>query len=146
MESDGRLIISVGVALITHDGKLLLQHRDNFPNIYFPNKIGLFGGLVDAGETPLEAIRREIREELSIDLAEFTLRCIAELNYVGEINSRRRHFYAASVGASKEGSIRITEGQACLRVGFHSLPSAIEFVPFDLAFILYLLNNHKSQH
>ena len=61
---------SIACALLTGvSGELLLQRRDDIPGIVFPGRIGLFGGHVESGETFLEAVRREIREETTLDLS-----------------------------------------------------------------------------
>ncbi len=54
----------VAKAFIYHDDRLLLQLRDDKPTIYHPNHWGLFGGSLDPGETPQQAIVRELTEEL----------------------------------------------------------------------------------
>jgi 8-oxo-dGTP diphosphatase len=46
-------------------GRLLLQLRDDIPNILYPGKIGLFGGHCEGAETFLDCVVREIHEELS---------------------------------------------------------------------------------
>lgn len=51
--------------------KYVLQLRDSNPGIAAPGQWSLFGGMKKTGETPLEAISREIYEELSIQPAEF---------------------------------------------------------------------------
>lgn len=77
-------------ALIVVDGSgYLLQRRDNIPEIFFPDHWGLFGGAIDPGETPEAALRRELREELMLD--------VADMNRFGEIS-----FDVASV---RRGSI-----------------------------------------
>lgn len=43
---------------------MLLFQRDNNPNIKFPNCIDILGGHVEEGETPEEALVREMAEEL----------------------------------------------------------------------------------
>mgnify|MGYP001766988467 CR=1 FL=1 len=53
-------------------GELLLYLRDNKPGIPFPLHWDLFGGHVEDGETPEEALIREVKEELGYDLKEFT--------------------------------------------------------------------------
>ena len=64
-----RKIRTIACALLTGvSGELLLQRRDDIPGIVFPGRIGLFGGHVESGETFLEAVRREIREETTLDL------------------------------------------------------------------------------
>ena len=54
-------------AIIISGDKYLLQHRDNKKNIYSPNCWGLFGGMADVNETPENCLKREVKEELSID-------------------------------------------------------------------------------
>lgn len=62
--------ISATVLLARPDGKLLLQLRDDGGGkpIPYPNTWNFPGGLVEAGETPLEAAIREIAEEFEIVL------------------------------------------------------------------------------
>src|SRR5580693_10764124 len=48
--------------------QVLLLLRDNNKAIPFPNCWDLPGGHVEAGETPFECIRREMREELEMEL------------------------------------------------------------------------------
>jgi 8-oxo-dGTP pyrophosphatase MutT (NUDIX family) len=57
----------VVVKAIIHDqnGRFLLQHRDNIAGIAAPNCWSFFGGGVDEGETLIEALERELQEELS---------------------------------------------------------------------------------
>jgi len=52
-------------------GEFLLYLRDNKPGIPFPQHWDLIGGHVEEGETPEEALVREVKEELDIDLKEF---------------------------------------------------------------------------
>lgn len=53
-------------AILMHNGKFLLQHRDNKPEITNPDKWGFVGGGIDEGETPEEAVRRECMEEVGV--------------------------------------------------------------------------------
>ena len=57
-----------GLLIENREGKVLLQLRDNIPVIPWPDCWGTFGGQIEEGETPEEAIRREIREELMYEL------------------------------------------------------------------------------
>ena len=52
-------------------GELLLYKRDNKPGIPFPQHWDLFGGHIEEGETPEEALVREVKEELNYDLTEY---------------------------------------------------------------------------
>jgi len=59
------MTISVALAMLQRDGRWLLQLRDDDDSIIYPGHWGLFGGHVEPGETPAEAVQRELEEEIS---------------------------------------------------------------------------------
>jgi 8-oxo-dGTP pyrophosphatase MutT (NUDIX family) len=59
---------AVVLAILTVDEGYVLQHRDDDPRVASPGCWALFGGGLHEGETFLEAIRREINEELDLDV------------------------------------------------------------------------------
>jgi 8-oxo-dGTP diphosphatase len=85
------------IILENDKGEFLLALRDNKSWIPFPNHWDLIGGHVEEGETPGEALVREVKEELDIDIRDYTffkkyecLTCDAYENikyiYTGKIN------------------------------------------------------------
>jgi len=60
------------IILENDEGKFLLYLRDNKPDIPFPGYWDLIGGHIEEGETPEEALVREVKEELDLDLKEYT--------------------------------------------------------------------------
>lgn len=60
------------IILENDQGELLLYKRDNKPDIPFPGYWDLIGGHLENGETPEKALVREVKEELDLDISEFT--------------------------------------------------------------------------
>jgi 8-oxo-dGTP diphosphatase len=56
------------VLLFDRRGRLLIYLRDDKPEIPFPNHWDFFGGHVEEGEKPEEALIREVKEELGFYL------------------------------------------------------------------------------
>ncbi len=54
-----------GLIIDNAEGEILLQLRDDKPGLECPNCWGTFGGQIEEGETPQEALLREVREELN---------------------------------------------------------------------------------
>jgi 8-oxo-dGTP diphosphatase len=62
----------IAAIILENDNReLLLYLRDNKPDIPFPDHWDLIGGHVEEGETPEQALVREVKEELNIDLKEY---------------------------------------------------------------------------
>jgi len=63
-----------GIIFLNSNNEVLLLLRDDTVDIPFPNMWDIPGGKVEDNETPIEAIRREMMEEMSIkDLGEIQL-------------------------------------------------------------------------
>jgi 8-oxo-dGTP diphosphatase len=59
-----------GAVILLEDahGRVAFQLRDNRPDVSYPDYWGLFGGWLEPGETPEQAIQREMAEELGLSL------------------------------------------------------------------------------
>jgi len=58
----------VGALLVDTNGKLIAQQRDDKPGITNPGMVSLFGGTSHEGESPIETLRRELEEELELEV------------------------------------------------------------------------------
>lgn len=61
---------AVAAILVLDDGRYVMQLRDAIPRIFYPDHWGCFGGAVNAGEAPLDALSRELNEELEIEVGQ----------------------------------------------------------------------------
>lgn len=85
--------MGVSAILLNPKGEVLLQHRDDNPSIRYPGHWALFGGTVEDRESPYDAVRREVREEIGYELTNFGLfrefvqngKC--EFAFIGEVNA-----------------------------------------------------------
>jgi 8-oxo-dGTP diphosphatase len=68
---------------IKNSNKFLFQLRDNKPNIPNPNKWSLFGGGIEKNESPEEALKREVLEEIGITIDNIVLLNIFEIKQKG---------------------------------------------------------------
>ena len=57
-----------GALLVDTNSKLIAQQRDDKPGITNPGMVSLFGGTSHEGESPIETLRRELREELELEV------------------------------------------------------------------------------
>jgi 8-oxo-dGTP diphosphatase len=64
----GDVPVEVAIAILPYEGKFLMQLRDNIPTILYPGLWGLFGGHIEAGETPEIAVVREVLEEIGFQI------------------------------------------------------------------------------
>ena len=127
-------------AILILDGKFILQLRDNKPTISNAGQWSLFGGKMDIGETPLQAIRREIYEELSIEPAEY--RCLWFTDYFAPFEGTiiRMWFYASDVTTVWPG-YKLREGQAVRAFRFEQIAG------LDMPWVMYqTLEHFHRQH
>jgi len=100
---DGRRHVA-GAVLWRADGTVLLQHRDDDPAIVEPGKWSLFGGGVDACESPLDAVLREVEEEIG-----YRLKALRPLIVI-EGKHQVYDLYLAAIDAPLE-TLQLNEGQ-----------------------------------
>lgn len=55
---------AVAVAILYQDNQFLLQLRDDLPDIAYPGQWAFFGGHLESGESPKQAVQRELQEEI----------------------------------------------------------------------------------
>ena len=129
-------MISVGCVLTDLNNNIYLQKRDQNKNIYFPGQWGLFGGSCEKDESPEDAIKREIFEELTINITspKHFLTLEITTKYLGT-KPRIRHFYHQNLDLNTLSNIQLREGESFDSFSFNKLPSLSKLVSFDAAAI-----------
>jgi mutator protein MutT len=74
--------------LFDRNNQLLIYLRDDKPEISFPNHWDLFGGHVEKGETPEQALVRELKEELNVDVTDYQFYKAFESNNEARANTK----------------------------------------------------------
>jgi 8-oxo-dGTP pyrophosphatase MutT (NUDIX family) len=134
---------AVAALLVLEDGRYIVQLRDDIPNIWYPGHWGLFGGGVDAGEDELAALRRELREELELEVTE--ARLFATIDYdlqsIG-LDCYFRRYYEVPVTIAAWNRVVLHEGSDVRALTGDEALSLPRISPYD-AFALFL---HHNRH
>ena len=95
---------SANIILLNPRGEFLLQLRDNKLGVDYPGYWGLIGGVGEKGETPLQTIKREIKEEIGCK--------VSNINFLFETHLNPNVLYTFQGEIKKEvKDIDLTEGQ-----------------------------------
>jgi 8-oxo-dGTP diphosphatase len=98
-----------GIVLVNTRGEILLNLRDDSPEINWPNQWDVIGGTVEDGETPDDCMVREMLEETGevlTDIRPFKVYDVPLLNG----NTARFHVYSARLDKPAEALV-LGEGQ-----------------------------------
>jgi 8-oxo-dGTP diphosphatase len=99
---------TVGVVLVGSSGEVLLQLRDDRPDISDPNLWVIPGGGVDPGETLEQAARREIVEETEYEIGDMVYIGSREMDRGGG-SVEQQHFFVSRYDGQQ--AIHCHEGQ-----------------------------------
>lgn len=140
--STARLAAADAVAAILVDpqGRYIVQRRDDKPAIFFPGHWGCFGGALEAGEPPLDAMRRELREELELDLDAAALKYFTQMDFdFAPLGGAKvfRIFYEVRLSAAQIAGIRLHEGKAVRHFDAQELLVRERVTPYD-AFAIWM--------
>ena len=98
-------------AILLVQDKYVLHLRDDKPEIIAAGKWSLIGGQMEKDETPLQAIKREVMEELSVAIPEFQFLWFTDYTVYVEKLPARSWFFVADMGLMW-GNHKLTEGKA----------------------------------
>lgn len=129
------------IILENEKGEFLLYLRDNKPGIPFPAYWDLIGGHVEEGETPEEALVREVKEELDIDLKEYTFYKKYEC-LTGDAYENIKYIYTGKINLPIE-EITLLEGVRPQYFSREEIPY-VKFANILKTIVMEYIADHKS--
>jgi 8-oxo-dGTP diphosphatase len=129
------------IILENNSGEFLLYLRDNKPGIPFPDHWDLIGGHVEDGETPEEALVREVKEELDLDLKEYAFYRKYEC-LTGDAYENIKYVYCGKINIPIE-EITLLEGVRPQYFPRDEIPN-VKFANILRSIVLDYMEDHKQ--
>lgn len=104
------------IILVNPDNKILLALRDNKQSIPYPNHWDEIGGRIEESETPLAALKREIKEEISCEIFNIEL-----IGITSDNNSQCKIYLFRGEFREKLENLHLSEGQKLGLFSFEEL-------------------------
>jgi 8-oxo-dGTP diphosphatase len=114
-------------------GRILLQQRDDVPDILYPGMIGLFGGHREGNESFLACAQREIEEEIGYKVLPGWLEPLVSLRMDYPANGAVQGAYYVLRGVPVDRLV-VTEG-SLLAVAYSELPSLLHRMTPSACFV-----------
>jgi len=105
--------MDVSIGFIRRGDTYILQQRSSDPRKGASGLIGAFGGQIENGETALEAVCRELREETSLKLSTEDFTYLGDVDVISDRNHKKIQIIARVflVVIAAEETVVATEGK-----------------------------------
>src|SRR5690606_16665826 len=108
--SQEEAVVSCGALIKNQSGKYILQQRDRKADRN-PGMIATFGGSREKGETTFQCLKRELKEELNLDINPEDVHFVGSFPKTNEPNLYSKIYFIDNVD---ENSLILGEGEAIL--------------------------------
>ena len=128
----------VGIILVNPEAKVLLQLRSE-GEAYYPGCWTLPGGMIEENESPEHALRREIKEELGVNLFDYEL--LQKIIEKTPDEIVERYIYRGNIEKGIE-DLKLGEGSALKYFSHREIPTLK--IAFDLKSVIEEFMFHAS--
>lgn len=131
---------AVAAIIVTPDNRFLMQLRDDKPGIWYPNCWSFFGGAIEEGETPSDALRRELQEELSFSPREIRYFTQVAWDFAAwNLGVKLRYIFTVPLDERELAGLKLGEGQEMRLFSATDVLRVPRLAPYDgLALGLYI--------
>jgi 8-oxo-dGTP pyrophosphatase MutT (NUDIX family) len=119
---------AVNVLLVTKNDEILLQQRDDKPEILNPGKLNAFGGRLGDGEKYLEGALRELAEETNLRPKADDLELLADYEQHEEVDGITAPVACFVLHDVEPESLEVYEGR-----GFVGVPKGADLTSYNLS-------------
>ena len=130
---------TAGALLVTPDGRYLMQLRDDKSGISFPGFFCLFGGEIKLEEEPETGLRRELREELELELEAGDISYFSQLVFdaiYADGGIRQRYYFEVPIDPDVIDTLVLHEGvDMRLMTADDIVAEFFRLVPYDLTIL-----------
>lgn len=109
--------------IISTDGTVLLQKRDQKSGITNPGKISMFGGSVEEGETVEAALGRELEEELGMKIEKRDITKLGTYYKSVELDGEEYEINVFVVRGIDATKLNLYEGEEIYHLDTHENPN-----------------------
>ena len=97
--------VTVGALIVDNKGRIFLMQSHKWHHLW-----SIPGGHIEYGESAIDAVRREVKEETNLDVSVKELLCIQECIKSDEYHDKERHFiFLEFLCTSPNGEVKINE-------------------------------------
>lgn len=136
---------AVAAFLMLDGTRYVMQRRDSFPHIFYPGFWGCFGGAIEPGESDMNALMRELKEELALDINPASVEPFTTFTFdyaFCGLGVLKRVYFEAAIDQAQMDRFVVGEGQGVRAFTGEEILSEPRLAPYD-AFALWL---HFHRH
>ena len=117
MKTDEYRIHSAAGMILTSCGHYVMQQREDKPHVSLPGYVGFFGGGIEPGEDAWQALKREMMEELELDIETYETTFFTRLTWdlqTHDLGLRARDIFLIRMDEEEAIALPVLEGKGKL--------------------------------